>query len=271
MNRTPGLVLLAPLVMSGCLDSYGPWESRTEYSAVWSDDGLAILVARLDYEERTLNEGSVWVSKETRDKTYELTITGPQPGARQDVIASGLRGWSAFYFMKSAGYILVDSLGALERQEDALVDLDTGEIRPIDLGRLGFDDENTVELLPSPDGATIAAAEVANEPDPVNRIRITWFDPRDGARRFEAVELPYDRHEWFSTMRWRPDHRLEVETADRWFEVDPQGSVRETDPGLEGCAPTTSSRVNAEGQEVLAEQGLVSVGEPGLWATWACL
>ena len=265
-------LLLVPALLSGCFDLHGSWEARTEYSAVWADDGSAVLIARRDYEERTVNEGTTNASTETRDELFEISVSAPERYARKEIVASGLPGWATFYFMKSAGYILVDSLGDAEPQGDLSIQIETGEMREIDLAGLGFAAENRVALLPAPGGATIAAVEVDPDPDAGGeRIRFAWFDPRDGAPRFEARGLPTAGRVYLS-MQWMPGDLLDVHTADGWFEVDADGAARAIERDVDTCAPTTSSSINAAGQGVWVEEGDIVIGEPvNVGSTWACL
>ncbi len=182
------LALFALPLLAAC------WNDREAIGYVtWSDDDQAQAYQLRQYEESSY-EGPF--GRGTRDHHLQVWVQSPNGAGRRALspMWEGTAG-TDFYFMRQAGYVLLDRYDGPGSRRWELVGLD-GTVRTAFTQVAGSGPAEPCtggELLPSPDGAVIARIErVADSGCLAGTLRVTFVDA-DSLTDTASHEISMDR------------------------------------------------------------------------------
>jgi hypothetical protein len=240
---------LAALPLSGC------WlvthEERSSYYVVWADDDSELAVLRLDYEQELVGDKP----GKSRNHRYSVELVDPATMERRVLVEhhrpEGTNPtWPKVYYMKSAGYVLVEFSGV------AYMHWLDGETTAIDFAAFS-PVTKAGELIPSPSGSLIAFRQYSSaSSDAEAGIGILYANDQT-----IAVDATlFDRR--FLSMRWTVDEELVIHGHDGYDPLAPpertgnhiywtltlDGDVVEREePACNEGPRTSSSDVSADG------------------------
>jgi len=127
----------------------------------WSDDDAEQAYFHLYYEESTFN-GPYGIGHKTRNHRHQVFAQLPDGTGRRPLtgLQEGLHG-AAFYYMRSAGYLLMDvpdDQGVTRWDLLRLSDGSTSTVARFEYSGIANPCQS-IEVLPSPDGSTIGVFE----------------------------------------------------------------------------------------------------------------
>lgn len=219
------------LVLTGC------WRDTAQLDqVVWADDGDALLIVELRFDERG-SFGSGTTNK--RDFRHQLLLADPDGEGREPIGDEvELQNAADVYFMRSTGTIVTGRLDGGGRTSWWLTDL-TGDAREIP----AFNDGDAGFVVPSPDGLRLA--QVTSDG---SRLRFLALD-------LNVVGTPVDLVPNAEDWTWRPDGNFVTTHPILTTSWDLAGGF--VDNEVPGCTwpKTTSSPVDADGVRVWAADG----------------
>jgi len=175
-------LVLSSLALGGC------WRDGSEISTVaWSDDDSAQAYVKLLFEEST-REGDGFLGSSRRNYRHQVWTQNEDGSNRRALTSERVaQPGSTFYFMRDAGYVLIDVRESDRRSRFDQIWLSSGTSQTIAVNELpegpvipcqGF------EVLPSPDGLTLAIIERTAPPVPRcvgGTVIVTFVDALTGA------------------------------------------------------------------------------------------
>lgn len=250
------LVVLVPFGLVGC------WtDGEMVDQAVWSDDDAQQAFVRLLYEEGP-KVNPLSQTHPRRNFRHQVYIQNTDGSGRHAVTeVRPHRTGNNFFYMRDAGYLILDVFESDELARYDIIDAGSGEAATILRHTLSGRACTSFEVIPSYTGHTLAAVE-----------RTASGDSGGRCPAGEAVVsfLDADSLSTISTYRWPvtdmiqvawtdADQIVVVAPADGAWRVDPAGGPVAIDPPACIYPRTSSGNVSADGVVI---GGGMSVDDP---------
>ena len=258
INWRISTVVLAGLLLSACGSQQtvkAPLEwtpVQRDVVAAWANDGSDVAILMESYEEKLGENQNI----EQRNVTHQVIVQNPDASARRAITEPRDAYASSVYYMKTAGYFLVESRLVNGGRRFDKVTLDGNEILLMEIpgpkpcgANIAIDDQ----FIPSPDGQQIAHVHSLE----CGVVTVSFLDAATLGyidSKSQMIRKPVQ-------ASWHPDGHLLIvdnENSIAWA-IEPQEGFRPHP--LPSCLkPVTSSGVvSSNGQKLELSDSLLTI------------
>lgn len=261
-----GLLLSLALTACGTAPKQDWTASRHDAAAVWADNDSELAITVLSYEEKG---GGLFSKPERRNFNHQLVVQNGLEGERIAITTPRDYEAGTVYFMKSAGYFVLEAILPDGTQQFSRILPNGNEILIIE-GRPAQCAEGESgglvphSVIPSPDGRQLAhiySPSCGNLG--VEFMKASNLSFIDG--KFMEISEPVQ-------ATWHPQGYLILTNADlsQAWRIAPGEEFASTEPPPCITPQTTSSAVSSSGVKIIIDDDRLSSKELGLEAAFGC-
>ncbi|ALG67958.1 hypothetical protein [Beggiatoa leptomitoformis] len=259
------------LLLTACNTNRYAWQPVSyDTHIVWADDNTELLIGNTRFEQRQSLDPLMGTTTK-RHFSHQLFLVNPDGSNRRALTSNRPNQLGQIYYMKQAGYVLVESLLENGVKQFHKIDLQGNERLLLEIPPIA---ENTcpdksVDLnstvIPSADGHYIAYAYLMH----CQQINILFYTT-DRATFADQQILTVDAGQYEVT--WRKDGAfiLASTTAKTAWQLLPQTPIVNTAMPRCFSPATSSSMITADGRAVSLDEKGINISAIGTYPAFGC-